>query len=81
MRVLDKRLLEAALAEVHPCAHGHKWRSVGAMACCCDLGDFDGECSLPVYGCVRCGDCDYGENADAAAVKAACACWREEIDG
>lgn len=57
---------EAAAA---PCREvGHRWASVGGANCGCD----DGECSIPVYECKVCGECDYGENAEAAAVKRNC---------
>ena len=61
----------------------HRWRHTGARACCCELIDEDtalvsGECSIPVYRCADCGDYDYGENAEAAQVKADCAGERQE---
>ncbi len=78
MDLLEKLArLEAQVAEVKaaigngPCAqYGHEWESYGGCnAGCCDLCN----CLVPVYVCKKCGDCDYGENAEAAAIKARCA--------
>ncbi len=60
-----KRQMAAA-----PCAEvGHRWKHIGGMNCGCD----DGWCSLPVHECTVCGDCDYGENAEAHQKRADCA--------
>ena len=47
----------------------HDWQSVGGRNCGCK----DGQCSVPVHECSRCGDCDYGENEDAREVRRECA--------
>jgi hypothetical protein len=54
-----------------PCReYGHTWKSIGgANAGCCD----DCHCSVPVHVCEKCGDCDYGENDDAKAIRIECA--------
>lgn len=54
-----------------PCReYGHNWESIGGCnAGCCD----DCTCSVPVNHCVKCGDCDYGDNDDAKAARAECA--------
>lgn len=38
----------------------------------CDLGNGCG-CSVPVHVCTRCGDSDYGDNAEAAEIRVRCA--------
>ena len=70
--------LEAARAEVA------RLERIAATATCrevgCDMrhsGDRNcgcegGCCSVPVYVCSRCGDCDYGDNVEAREIKAAC---------
>lgn len=70
---LDQSKVDAALSQL-ACAQGdHRWKRIGGCACCCDLGDnIHGECSLPVHECEECGDCDYGDNADSAKIKAEC---------
>jgi len=54
-----------------PCReYGHDWQFYGgAHAGCAD----DCVCSVPVNVCAKCGDCDYGDNIDAGAVRADCA--------
>lgn len=40
----------------------------------CNAGCGDGcNCSVPVHQCPKCGDCDYGQNPEADAKRAACA--------
>lgn len=51
------------------CEGGHDWQSVGG--CNAGCSDVCG-CSVPVNTCVRCGDCDYGDNADADDIRANC---------
>lgn len=54
-----------------PCRkYGHTWRTLGGSnaGCCKDCC-----CSVPVYTCSKCKDCDYGENAEADNIIAACA--------
>lgn len=55
-----------------PCREvGHDWQHIGGRNCGCG----DGGCSVPVHQCSKCGDCDYGDNPEAAATIAAC--WAE----
>lgn len=60
---LRQRIGAATCAEA-----GHDWHSIGGANCGCA----DGLCSVPVHECRRCGDCDYGENADADKVRRDC---------
>lgn len=56
----------------------HDWQSTGGCNAACDP---DCSCSVPVNKCTRCGDCDYGENADAVLVRSECAerrSWRDD---
>ena len=40
----------------------HEWEQVGGRnAGCCG----DCQCSVPVMVCTECGECDYGDNAEA----------------
>lgn len=55
---LERQAAAATCAEV-----GHRWKQVGGRNAACDLEGCD--CSLPVNECEVCGDCDYGENAEA----------------
>lgn len=52
------------------CEAGHEWRHVGGCNAGCHE---DCSCSVPVHECARCGDCDYGDNPEADAKRAACA--------
>jgi hypothetical protein len=52
------------------CQSGHDWQSLGGANAGCA---FDCACSVPVNVCTRCGDSDYGDNAEAAYIKAKCA--------
>lgn len=77
LSALDR--LEAARAEVHrlereiaagPCReNGHSWRLYGGANAGCHETC---QCSVPVYKCAKCGDCDYGDNDEARAIKARC---------
>lgn len=71
--------LEAARAELA------RLERIAATATCRDLGcdmvslggcncgcSDEACCSVPVHTCSRCGDCDYGDNADAAEVRRRC---------
>lgn len=72
--------LQSALAEaeaqVHrlkreiaqgPCVEfGHDWQFIGGKNAACG-------CSVPVNVCTKCGDCDYGDNADADEIIKSCA--------
>lgn len=50
---------------------GHDWRFIGGKNAGCDE---DGcGCSVPVHECAKCGDCDYGDNAEATETVARCA--------
>lgn len=61
----------------HPCGVlGHRWVFSGGANCGCK--DFLG-CSIPVYECEACGDCDYGDNDDALEVRTHCAETRREL--
>lgn len=52
------------------CEAGHNMRHIGGCNAGCheDCG-----CSVPVYACSLCGDCDYGDNNDADKTRADCA--------
>ena len=53
-----------------PCKdYGHTWKFFGGRNAGC--GDGCG-CSIPVYVCTKCDDCDYGDNDDARAIREAC---------
>lgn len=59
-----KRVLAGA-----PCREvGHRWVFHGGCACNCPGGG----CSFPVHECSHCGDCDYGENEEAGAIRQSC---------
>lgn len=78
--------LEAARAEVSrleriaataTCRElGCDMQSSGGCNCGCEFYDGEelcqGQCSVPVFKCTRCGDCDYGENDFAEATQVAC---------
>lgn len=51
------------------CERGHDMQSTGGCNCGCE----DGACSVPVHVCTRCGDCDYGDNAEATEIRQHCA--------
>ena len=54
---------------VRQCARiGHSMEFTGGATCGCK----DGQCSVPVHTCRFCGDSDYGDNAEAVAIRAAC---------
>ena len=61
---LKRRAVGASCVEL-----GHDWKSTGGKNASCheECG-----CSVPVNVCTRCGDCDYGDNADADAVRKEC---------
>jgi hypothetical protein len=61
--------IERAIAQ-GPCReYGHDWKFEGGKNAGC--GDGCG-CSAPVHVCRKCGDCDYGDNAEADAVRSDC---------
>jgi len=75
---LDRLLAEASVLAGgdHPCAVlGHKWKHVGGRNCGCP--GVAGGCSVPVHECEACGDCDYGDNAEADEIKLECECVAE----
>ena len=53
------------------CELEHDWQSSGGRNAGCERGDWCA-CSVPVHVCARCGDCDYGENAEASDVRRSC---------
>lgn len=60
-----QRRIDRAQSPGSICAReGHDWQSLGGRnaGCCRDCS-----CSIPVHECARCGDCDYGDNAEARA--------------
>ncbi len=63
---LERQAAQASCAEV-----GHSWKSLGGCNAGCEIADAC-SCSVPVHECERCGDCDYGENAEALEIKIAC---------
>lgn len=53
-----------------PCREfGHEWTLMGGRNAAC--GD-DCGCSVPVHVCAKCGDSDYGDNAEADGILAHC---------
>lgn len=62
--LLERQAAAATCAEV-----GHRWKCLGGANCGCP----DGSCSVPVHECEACKDCDYGDNPEAAEVRARCA--------
>lgn len=48
----------------------HDWRFMGGRNAGCRGGDCG--CSVPVHECAKCGDCDYGDNAEADEVRQHC---------
>ena len=50
---------------------GCDMRHSGGANCGCE----GGSCSVPVYVCARCGDCDYGDNQEALSTRTECARW------
>ncbi|RWB67611.1 hypothetical protein [Mesorhizobium sp.] len=61
----EREIAQASCAEV-----GHRWNFVGGRNAGCELIGCD--CSVPVYECATCGDCDYGHNAEAAEALRVC---------
>jgi len=76
--VLTRLIAEASVLAggAHPCdVLGHVWVHVGGRWCGCEGSHR--ECSVPVHECSACGDCDYGDNAEAAEIKLDCECVAE----
>jgi hypothetical protein len=74
--ILDRLIAEASVLAggEHPCSVlGHKWKHIGGRNCGCR----NGHCSFPVHECEACGDCDYGDNAEAREIKLECECVAE----
>ena len=57
---------------------GHDWRHIGGANAACDHAGGDCHCSVPVNECAKCGDCDYGDYAEAADVRRHCRELRSE---
>lgn len=59
---------------------GCDFQSIGGCNCGCryvqDGERCEGQCSVPVMQCTRCGDCDYGNNVEADEKRADCAMRR-----
>ena len=54
-----------------PCSEtGHDWKFLGGRNAGCDREGCS--CSVPVNECVKCGDCDYGDNAEARDIMDNC---------
>jgi hypothetical protein len=55
---------------------GCDMQSIGGANCGCEFYDGEelcqGQCSVPVLKCTRCGDCDYGDNAEADEKRSSC---------
>lgn len=66
-----ERLERLAFIEARNCVvNGHVWEFYGGANCGCE--GYRG-CSVPVHRCAACGDCDYGDNAEATTIRAECA--------
>lgn len=63
---LQRQLDEGSCEEL-----GHDWRFIGGCNASCELERSCG-CSVPVHECQRCGDCDYGDNAEASEIRERC---------
>jgi hypothetical protein len=55
----------------------HNLVQLGGANCGCTFdngegGEDAGCCSVPVFTCSVCGDCDYGENAEATLIRQEC---------
>lgn len=56
----------------------HDWDSTGGCNAGCGRSC---HCSVPVQTCLRCGECDYGENAWAEEARRECAERRYQLPG
>lgn len=56
---------------------GHDWVSVGGRNAACEYEDC--ACSVPVHQCRRCKDYDYGDNDEAAKVRAECEAFSRPV--
>lgn len=61
---LEREAMSATCADL-----GYAWTHVGGINAGCGP---DCSCSVPIYSCNRCGDSDYGQNAEAVKVRADC---------
>jgi hypothetical protein len=61
---LRLQIAQGTCAEV-----GHDWKHLGGCNAGCDDACI---CSVPVHECRKCGDCDYGDNAEADKTRANC---------
>lgn len=57
-----------------PCCTDHEWLSAGGCNAGCEEHC---ACSVPVNICRVCGDCDYGDNEEAAEIRALCKARRD----
>lgn len=64
IRRLERLAASATCADL-----GHAWKSIGGSNAGCNDTC---ACSVPVHECARCGDCDYGDNAEAEMVRTTC---------
>lgn len=63
--LLERQARGATCVQLGACDMKHKGgRNAGCAEWC--------SCSVPVYECTRCGDCDYGYNDEAKRTVAAC---------
>ena len=69
---VKRRIRHAKCAEV-----GHDWKHIGGSNAACSRGG-NCVCSVPIHECVKCGDCDYGDNAEAAQIISDCVFIDEE---
>lgn len=78
---LTRLIVEASVlaGAPHPCSVlGHRWAFRGGRNCGCEGTDAEGyrwtgSCSMPVYECEACGDCDYGDSVESRERVASCA--------
>jgi hypothetical protein len=75
--ITDRFILPFFKRFQHPCAEGHAWVHMGGRNAGCSAGCY---CSVPVYSCERCGDCDYGDNAEAEEQIAKCKAEAEQLE-
>lgn len=59
---------------------GHDWKFLGGRVLGCELED-DCNCSASVHICVKCDDCDYGENEESANIKEDCQIRKSYLEG
>ncbi len=74
-----ERLERAAAAATCREMGRHDWQSYGGANASC--GHPGCGCSVPVNVCSRCGDCDYGDNAEAERTRRECAKRHEDDEG